>query len=66
MTSRLRAFQSQSVAYQLFDLRDPQRVGLEVHEGRLKAHIYKGDSLDELRARHSSVPEVVSTPALPK
>lgn len=66
VTSRLRAFQSQSVAYQLFDLRDPQRVGLEVHEGRLKAHIYKGDSLDELRARQSSVPEAVSTPASPK
>ncbi|MDH4872642.1 hypothetical protein [Pseudomonas sp. BN515] len=66
VTSRLRAFQSQSSAYQLFDLRDPQRVGLEVHEGRLKAYIYKGDSLEELRDLQSSVPGVVSTPALPK
>jgi hypothetical protein len=63
VTSRLRAFHSQSDAYQLFDLRDPQRVGLEVYEGRLNARIYKGDSLEELRALQSSVPEVVSTPA---
>lgn len=66
VTSRLRAFHSQSSAYQVFDLRDPQRVGLEVHEGRLKARIYKGDSLEELRARQSSVSGVVSTPASPK
>ncbi|MBD2836578.1 hypothetical protein ID144_05945 [Pseudomonas sp. JM0905a] len=66
VTSRLRAFQSESGVYQLFDLRDPKRVGLEVHEGRLKARIYKGESLEELRALQSSVPEVVSTPAPPK
>ncbi len=55
VTSRMRAFHSQSGAYQLFDLRDPRRVWLEVHEGRLTANIYKGDSLEELRARQASV-----------
>lgn len=55
LTSRMRAFHSQSDAYQMFDLRDPQRVGLEVHEGKLTARIYNGDSLDELRARQISV-----------
>ncbi|WP_271411844.1 hypothetical protein [Pseudomonas sp. Q1-7] len=66
VTSRLRAFHSQSDAYQLFDLRDPRRVGLEVHAGRLMAHIYKGDSLEELRAHWASVLEAVSTPRTPK
>ncbi|WP_028629439.1 hypothetical protein [Metapseudomonas resinovorans] len=61
-TSRLRAFHSQSAAYQLFDLRDPQRVGLEVHEGWLVARIYKGDSPEELREHQASVVGVVSTP----
>ncbi|MFZ6048821.1 hypothetical protein ACFW0H_22205 [Pseudomonas sp. CR3202] len=55
VTSRVRAFRSQSGAYQLFDLRDPRRVGLEVHEGRLLANIYLGDSVEELRARQASV-----------
>ncbi|MFC5698502.1 hypothetical protein ACFPU0_23545 [Pseudomonas sp. GCM10022186] len=59
VTSRMRAFHSRSGAYQLFDLRDPRRVGLEVHEGRLSANIYKGDSLEELRARQASVVGVV-------
>ncbi|BAN47892.1 hypothetical protein [Metapseudomonas resinovorans] len=65
-TSRLRAFHSQSVAYQLFDLRDPRRVGLEVHEGRLTARVFRGDSVDELRARQASVVGTVSTPLAPK
>ncbi|MNF17859.1 hypothetical protein D3C80_2216180 [compost metagenome] len=51
----MRAFYSQSAAYQVFDLRDLQRVGLEVHEGRLQARIYNGDSQDVLLARQASV-----------
>lgn len=54
-TSRMRAFYSQSAAYQVFDLRDLQRVGLEVHEGRLQARIYNGDSQEVLLARQASV-----------
>ncbi|WP_044875201.1 hypothetical protein [Pseudomonas sp. LFM046] len=63
LTSRMRAFHSQSDAYQIFDLRDPRRVGLEVHEGKLTARIYNGDSLDELRARQISV--IGGLPAAP-
>lgn len=65
-TSGLRAFHSQSVAYQVFDLRDPLRIGLEVHEGRLLARLYKGESPQELRAHQASVLGVVSSPASPK
>ncbi|AOE84717.1 hypothetical protein [Pseudomonas sp. TCU-HL1] len=60
-TSRVRAFHSQSSAYQVFDLRDSRRVSLEVHDGRLLANIYTGESLDELRARLSSATGVVPT-----
>ncbi|MFC4864092.1 hypothetical protein ACS8MQ_23495 [Pseudomonas sp. MAHUQ-62] len=63
LTSGLRAFHSQSVAYQVFDLRDPQRIGLEVHEGQLSARIYKGETPQELRAHQASVVGVMSTPA---
>lgn len=62
VTSGLRAFHSQSTAYQVFDLREQGRIGLEVHEGRLLARIYKGNTLEELRAQRASVVGVVSTP----
>ncbi|MDH4554140.1 hypothetical protein E8F11_02955 [Pseudomonas sp. BN417] len=65
-TSRLRAFYSQSAAYQVFDLRDGQRVGLEVHEGRLMARIYNGDSQDVLLARQASVVGTLPTAPGPK
>ncbi|MCO6059323.1 hypothetical protein NG726_21955 [Pseudomonas sp. MOB-449] len=58
-TSRVRGFQSLSSAYQVFDLRDSQRVSLEVHDGRLFASLPAGGSLDELRARLSSTTGVV-------
>lgn len=66
LTSGLRAFHSQSAAYQVFDLRDPNRVGLEVHDGRLIANIFRGDSLDELRTRQSSVVGALPKPSLAK
>ncbi len=65
LTSGMRAFHSQSTAYQVFDLRDPHRIGLEVHEGRLMARIYKGESPQELRA-HQAVIGIMSTQAAPK
>ncbi|BBP82503.1 alpha-glucosidase [Pseudomonas sp. Pc102] len=55
LTSKLRAFFSESSAYQVFDLRDPARVGLEVHEGNLTARIYNGDSPAALVRAHTSV-----------
>ena len=65
-TSRLRAFYSQSSAYQVFDLRDGRHVGLEVHEGRLMARIYNGDSQDVLLARQASVVGTLPTAPGPK
>ncbi|MCY1447588.1 hypothetical protein D3C76_1732930 [compost metagenome] len=65
-TSRLRAFYSQSAAYQVFDLRDGQRVGLEVHAGRLLARIYNGDSQDVLLALQASVVGALPTTPGPK
>jgi hypothetical protein len=65
-TSRLRAFYSQSAAYQVFDLRDGQRVGLEVHAGRLQARIYNGDSQDMLLALQASVVGALPTTPRPK
>lgn len=65
-TSGLRAFHSQSAAYQVFDLRDPGRIGVEVYEGRLTARLYKGESAQEFRAHQASVLGVVSMPAPPK
>ncbi|MDH4569579.1 hypothetical protein E8E95_23125 [Pseudomonas sp. BN414] len=66
LTSGMRAFHSQSTVYQVFDLRDPHRIGLEVHEGRLAARIYKGESPQELRAHQASAVGVMSTPTVPK
>ncbi|GLZ85448.1 hypothetical protein Pres01_14990 [Metapseudomonas resinovorans] len=66
LTSSMRAFHSQSTAYQVFDLRDPRRIGLEVHDGRLAARIYKGESPQELRAHQASAVGVMSTPTAPK
>lgn len=65
-TSRMRAFYSQSAAYQVFDLRDLQRVRLEVHEGRLQARIYNGDSEEALLARQASVVGTLPTAPGPK
>jgi alpha-glucosidase len=63
LTSKLRSFFSESSAYQVFDLRDPRRVQLEVHAGSLLAHVYQGDSPAKLIEAHTSV--VGRMPPLP-
>ncbi|MCY1337128.1 Sulfoquinovosidase [compost metagenome] len=55
LSSKLRSFFSESSAYQVFDLRDAHRVQLEVHEGRLAARLYAGDSPAELIEAHTAV-----------
>ncbi|WP_156160321.1 alpha-glucosidase [Pseudomonas sp. 21] len=63
LTSRLHGFFSEASEYQVFDLRDDQRVALEVHAGKLKAHFYKGNSPKALIEAHTSV--VGRMPPLP-
>ena len=64
LTSKLRSFFSESSAYQVFDLRDLNRVQLETHQGSLTARIYRGDSPAQLIEAHTSV--VGRMPALPE
>ncbi|UVE16300.1 hypothetical protein NVV93_11790 [Pseudomonas sp. LS44] len=63
VTSKLRSFFSESAAYQVFDLRDEQRVQLEVHETKLSARVYAGESSSALVEAHASV--VGRRPSLP-
>ena len=63
LTSKLRSFFSDSSAYQVVDMRDSQRIQLEVHDGSLLGHIYQGDSPASLIEAHTSV--VGRMPPLP-
>lgn len=55
LTSKGRSFFSESGAYQVFDLRDSERVQLEVHSGQLAARIYTASDAKGQIAQHTAV-----------